>query len=320
MQPIWFLAAIFMATCGALYVAAESGSRRRRRVYERLSRLQWDVHKPLEVTAEVTATMPSRDLLPGVSRVLERGGVGERLKWRLTQAGFSLRPYEFLLGTALMGVVGFTVGVALRDRVLAGALAVLGAALPPVVLSVLRSQRLAQFSGQLPDALVLIASSIRSGYSFLRAIQVAAAELPDPMRQELQRSVREAEIGFPLVVALQNMVRRVPNYDLELTVTAVSIQMQVGGNLAEILDTIAQTIRERVRTRRQIAALTAEGRLSGVIAFAMPWAMFVLIKFLNPQYMKPLVTEPLGLVMIGAGVTLQLLGGFWISRLLAMDL
>jgi tight adherence protein B len=116
------------------------------------------------------------------------------------------------------------------------------------------------------------------------------------------------------------MHRRVPSYDLELTVTAVAIQMQVGGNLSEVLDTISDTIRERVRTRRHIAALTAEGKLSGLIGFVLPWVMFVMLYGMNPEYMKGFFTEPMGLALLVGALVLQLLGGFWIWRLLAIEL
>ena len=131
--------------------------------------------------------------------------------------------------------------------------------------------------------LTLIASSLRSGYSFLRAIQVVGQEMPDPIAEEFRRTVAESNLGVPTEQALGRMVERVPSYDLDLVVTAVNIQLQVGGNLAQILDTIAATIRERVRNQREIAALTAEGKLSGWVCAGMPPIMCAIMTALNPD-------------------------------------
>jgi tight adherence protein B len=187
------------------------------------------------------------------------------------------------------------------------------------MLKSLSANRTRKFENQLPDSLTLIASSLRSGYSFLRAIQVVGQEMPDPIAEEFRRSVAESNLGVPTELALARMVERVPSYDLDLVVTAVNIQLQVGGNLAQILDTIASTIRERVRNQREIAALTAEGKLSGWVCAGMPPIMGAIMTALNPDYMKPLFTDSYGLMMIAVALGLQLLGGLVIKKMLSID-
>src|SRR5437588_681593 len=151
------------------------------------------------------------------------------------------------------------------------------------------------------------------------AIQVVGHEMPDPIAEEFRRAVAESNLGVPSEQALGRMVERVPSYDLDLVVTAVNIQLQVGGNLAQILDTIAATIRERVRNQREIAALTAEGKLSGWVCVGMPPIMCAIMTALNPEYMKPLFTESYGLMIIGVAVGLQLVGGLVIKKMLSID-
>jgi tight adherence protein B len=261
-----------------------------------------------------------RDFLPFVSAMLEHRSLGDRLQLEMIRAGLRIRPSEYLglivISTVVLGFSGFLLP---GYRLAVPLLAVLGFCWPQVMVKSLVAGRVRKFENQLADALTLIASSLRSGYSFLRAIQVVAEEMPAPISEEFRRAVAESNLGVPTELALRRMVDRVPSYDLDLVVTAVTIQLTVGGNLAQILDTIANTIRERVRNQREIAALTAEGKLSGMVCAGMPPIMGAIMTTLNPEYMKPLFTEWHGWMMIGLALTLQALGGLIIKKMLSID-
>jgi tight adherence protein B len=323
---MWWLLLIFFGTIGAVVGAVELSRRRSvQRIAGRLASSgvvlgdegfgQAPIRNP-----KAKAEGRERDFLPFVTQILERRSLGERLQLELIRAGLKIRPSEYLgmivLSTVILGLSGlFLPGY----RFAVPAFALVGFCWPQVMLKSLIASRTRKFENQLPDALTLIASSLRSGYSFLRAIQVVGQEMPDPMAEEFKRSVAESNLGVPTEQALVRMVERVPSYDLDLVVTAVNIQLQVGGNLAQILDTIAATIRERVRNQREIAALTAEGKLSGWVCAGMPPIMCAIMTALNPDYMKPLFTDPYGLMMIGVAIGLQLIGGLVIKKMLSID-
>lgn len=175
------------------------------------------------------------------------------------------------------------------------------------------------FNRQLPDALSLIGSAIRSGYSFPRAMQMVADEMPDPISEEFQRVINEINVGLPIDAALMRMTARITSYDLELVVIAVIIQQQIGGNLAEIINNIAETIRDRVRVEGELSALTAEGRMSGVVLVLLPFGLAAIILTLNSGYLSPLIHEPSGPYLIGAGLLLQAVGALIIKRMLVLD-
>ena len=322
---LWLLL-IFLGTLGAVVGAVELSRRRGvQRVSGRLTSSGVVLgeggfgHNPIQ-NPKAKVQNRERDFLPFVTQMLEQRSLGERLQIELIRAGLKIRPSEYLgtivLSTILLGLSGlFLPGY----RIAVPMLALLGFCWPQVMLKSLTARRIGKFENQLPDSLTLIASSLRSGYSFLRAIQVVGQEMPEPIAEEFRRSVAESNLGVPTEQALARMVERVPSYDLDLVVTAVNIQLQVGGNLAQILDTIASTIRERVRNQREIAALTAEGKLSGWVCAGMPPIMGAIMTALNPDYMKPLFSDSYGLMMIGVALGLQLLGGLVIKKMLAID-
>ena len=175
--------------------------------------------------------------------------------------------------------------------------------------------RLSAFNKQLPDTITLLSNSLRAGSSFLQSIELVSRETPAPMGEEMGRVVREVNLGLAMEEALKNMVRRIKSEDLDLMVTAISIQQQVGGNLAEILDTIAFTIRERVRIKGEVNTLTAQGRYSGYLVALMPIAISVMLNLINPAFMQPLFTQTIGQILLGVGGTMMLIGFFAIQKI-----
>jgi tight adherence protein B len=175
--------------------------------------------------------------------------------------------------------------------------------------------RLKAFATQLPDALELVARALRAGHSLAAGLHVVAEEMPAPIAKEFGRVYEEQNLGIPLEEALKNICERVPNLDLRFFVTAVAIQRQTGGDLAEILDKIGYVVRERYKILGQVKALTAEGRLSGVVLIALPFGLFVLMLYMKPDYIELLWKEPLGIQMSVIGLVLQVLGAICIKKI-----
>ncbi|MFM9966364.1 MAG: type II secretion system F family protein [Planctomycetaceae bacterium] len=178
-----------------------------------------------------------------------------------------------------------------------------------------RASRFKAFMAQLPDAMSLIARALRAGHSLASAMNVIVEEMPAPISKEFGMAYEEQNLGVPIEKALRSMLRRMPNLDLKFFVTAVAIQKQSGGDLAEILDKIAYVIRERFKILGTVAALTAEGRLSGIVLMALPLGLFVAVYSLNPDYVMLLFTTEEGRKMVGAAIFMQLLGAVVIKKI-----
>lgn len=234
----------------------------------------------------------------------------------LTQADTGLTPSKFLLLTAFLGVTGFMLPLILRIYPGFGfAFAAVFGVIPLLFVSMSRKRRLNRFSKQLPDALELVSRALRAGHSLATAFNLVATESPDPIRKEFARCYEEQNLGKPLEQALESMTDRVPNVDLRFFSTAVTLQRQTGGDLAEILDKIGYLIRERFKIFGQVQALTGEGRLSGIVLLALPPVLFVVTYRLNPQYCMLLFTDPLGQKMLTGAVILQVVGALVIRKI-----
>jgi tight adherence protein B len=175
--------------------------------------------------------------------------------------------------------------------------------------------RLNSFSSQLSDALELVARALRAGHSLAAGMHVVAEEMPSPISDEFNRVYEEQNLGIPIEEALKSMCDRVPNLDLRFFVTSVLIQRQTGGDLSEILDKIGYVIRERFRILGQVKALTAEGRLSGVILIALPFGLFLMMLHIKPDYVEKLWTHPLGIKMSVVALFMQLVGALIIRKI-----
>src|SRR6266404_2973693 len=179
-----------------------------------------------------------------------------------------------------------------------------------------RRVRLKQFASQLPDALELVARALRAGHSLAAGMHVVAEEMPSPISDEFGRVYEEQNLGIPIEDSMRNICERVPNLDLRFFVTSVAIQRQTGGDLAEILDKIGHVIRERYQILGQVKALTAEGRLSGVVLIALPFVLFLVMLHIKPDYVQVLWTEPLGIRMSVFGLIMQILGALTIKKII----
>jgi tight adherence protein B len=234
----------------------------------------------------------------------------------LVQADAHIKPSSLLGIGVLLGVIGFSaswvMGVKLYVAPIAGVIMFF---IPFTWLLHKRWCRLKKFSAQLPDALELVGRALRAGHSLAAGMHVVAEEMPLPIADEFNRVYEEQNLGIPVEDSLKNMCERVPNLDLRFFVTSVLVQRQTGGDLAEILDKIGYVIRERFRILGQVKALTAEGRLSGVVLIALPFVLFLLMLYIKYDYIEKLWTHPLGVKMAMAALGLQLLGALVIRKI-----
>src|SRR6476620_11209985 len=227
-----------------------------------------------------------------LEQMIEGRSIAEKTANMLTRADSRLTVGEFFLTSALLApAFGILFGIVFGF---------LGFAVPAIVLSIKGKMRIKKFIHQLGDTISLMANSLRAGYSLLQTMELVSREAKDPIAGEFRRVVREVGLGMSTEEALQNMLRRVPSEDLDLLVTAINIQHEVGGNLAQILTTIGHTIRERVRIHGEIKVLTAQVQLSGYIISAMPVFLAVIIFVMNPGYIMELFVWPWICMPIGA--------------------
>lgn len=272
-----------------------------------------------------------RALVRRASRYFEWTRWSRSVEHKLIQAGLPLKGAEFAaicFATAMLGAFLVNAFVGARPAsgaagavsVVSGAVgSMLGYLVPQAYLNFKIRRRAIAFNSQLGDALILVANSLRTGYSFLQAIDLVSREMRPPLAGEFARMLKEMNLGITTEDAMNNLARRVASDDLDLVVTAVLIQRQVGGNLAEVLDNIAGTIRERVRLKREIKTLTAQGRVSGLIIGLLPFALAFILFLINPAYLGSLFTHPAGQLMLAASAVGMFIGIIWIRRIVNIE-
>lgn len=249
----------------------------------------------------------------------QRTGLLARTERALEQADLPLRAAEVLFYVPAFTILAGLIA-ALVFTPLAAALVALAVALAPMLyVDYRRRRRLGQFEEQLPDTLNLLAGAMRAGFSFLQGLETVSEETVDPMRRELQRVFTEARLGRPLEDALEDVAVRMASRDLAWAVMAIRIQREVGGNLASLLDTIADTMTKRERLRREIRALTAEGRLSGIVLSLFPPTFAVVLLILQPDYIQKLFDETVGIVALVLAGLLSLVGWLWLRKILDIE-
>ncbi|QDV52540.1 type II secretion system F family protein [Gimesia fumaroli] len=239
------------------------------------------------------------------------------LKLLLEQAEAPFKADTFLLMSGVSAAAGFALAWFTNAPVPFCPVAALATgSLPFMWLLFCRNRRFKKFALQLPDALELVGRALRSGHSLASGLSVVVQEMPAPISTEFALAYEEQNLGVPIDEALKSMLKRMPNLDLKFFVTAVVIQRQAGGDLAEILDKIGHIIRQRFKIMGQVQALTGEGRISGVVLMALPIALFFAVYYLNPDYVMLLFTDELGRKMIAGGIVLQVLGALWIKKII----
>jgi tight adherence protein B len=254
-----------------------------------------------------------------VDRAVAGRGFAQNLSTQLARANLKWTVGEFIVMTILISAVAGLIFFALNRIVLVPVGIIVGFFLPRVYLSMRKNKRLKAFNDQLGDALNLMVNSLRAGYSTMQAMEVISNEMPAPISEEFGRVVLELQLGVPFDTAMANLMRRMPSADMDLVITAMSVQREVGGNLAEVLDAISFTIRERVRIKGEIQAMTAQGRITGYVITGLPFVLAGLIYLITPDFMGLLFTEPCGWVMIGVSTVMIVMGYFFINKIVSIE-
>ncbi|MFW6062649.1 MAG: type II secretion system F family protein [Chloroflexota bacterium] len=275
--------------------------------------------------------VPRPDMADRLDEALSERGFFEPIRKRIAMADLKLRVSEYIIlqvlaAFVLAGVAHFVFSLSI---VVVAILFIVGLRVPRMYIGYAANKRLQAFENQLSDTLNLWVNALRSGYSVLQGMEAIATELPPPVSREFERVVQEVRLGLGLPQALANMLRRVPSEDLDLIITAVNIQREVGGNLAEILDVISHTIRERVRIKGEIRTLTAQGRLTGWIISLLPVGLGVMLYSINPEYGSQLIVKeepfiipgvlPCGWLVLGVGGFMILMGALAVRKIVDIE-
>ncbi len=248
------------------------------------------------------------------------GRYSQRLASRLEKAHLLYRPIEFVLISLISAVVFAGLGL-IRMRSLIGLIlgGVAGIILPNIYLSFRERRQKALLSGQIGDMLLLLANYLRAGHAFQKAMEIVSREVPSPLADELRKFAKDTALGTPINQALMELEQRTEDDDLGLAITAVLIQHEVGGNLAEILDNINYTIRERVRLKGEIRTLTTQGRMSAWILTALPFLIGSFIMMASPSYIVPLISTPEGYIMLAGAAVAEIVGILVIRKIIQIQ-
>ena len=254
---------------------------------------------------------------------LAPGAMGEKLAQELERADMTLRPGEYIVMRFAMAAVFAIVPVFLVHGLfaflIAGVGALIGYNLPKFYRNHRRSARVSKLNSQLPETLTMMSNSLKAGFGLLQGMSAAAEQMSHPIATELSRTIHEMNIGSSAEVALQALSERSDSYDLDIVVTAILVQRTVGGNLGEILDTVAETMRERIRIRGEIATLTAQQKLPGIVLGLIPVGVGLLFQVMSPGYITPLFTTFMGKGMLVAAVVMETIGVMIIQRILDIE-
>jgi tight adherence protein B len=250
---------------------------------------------------------------------LQNTRLGSQIATELARADLPVTPSEYILTNMLIVLLGFVVGWALfRSPLLALLGAVVGLVAPRLYVRYLQHKRHLAFDSQLPGALVLLSNTLRAGHGLSQAIETVSKEVAPPISVEFARVTREVALGLPMQRALDNLVRRNPSLDLEMVITAINLNREIGGNLADVLDGIASTVRDRIRIAADIRAITSQQRFTAGVLTLLPPALGLIIFVINPEYIASLWQSTCGLMMLGLGVLMMFFGYLVVRRILAV--
>ena len=299
-------------------VLLERRSSQARILRDRLSAAQQTPATPEPAAALLRDEMLSR--IPALDTILRRSERVSALQKMLGQGEVNVRAGNFLMGCAVSAVVfGLLFMVAGGNAMFGWAGGVLGFFIPYAYASHKRAKRFQRFEERFPEAIDTLARAVRAGHAFTTALEMIATEVSEPVAGEFRQLFEEQKYGLPVRDALLNLTDRVPLVDVKFFVTAVMLQRETGGNLAEILDNLSYVIRERFKILRQVRVHTAQGRLTMVLLMALPPTIVLIMMTLNPGFIRPLFTDPVGHALIVAGITLQTVGYFFIRRIIRIQ-
>jgi len=261
-----------------------------------------------------------RRFVTGAEDIARDRGFINQIETALDQANMPLRPGEAIAGIiGIAAIAGFLTMVFQQSPIWGGVVAALVLGVSVVAVQTVASRHKAKFENQLPDTLNLLSTSLRSGYSLLQAVEAVGAEAPEPTAREFGRAMNETRLGRSPVLALKQVADRMESIDFDWAVLAISIQREVGGNLAEVLQTAADTMLQRNRLRREMKALTAEGRVSAIVLGGLPFALFAFLFLTRREYLQPMLDSTIGLIALVMAFVGMLIGVFWLSKIVKVD-
>ncbi len=318
-----FLGVFVLVVIAGLLLGGGEDEEVKGRISQLASLEDFDAQKEAAAELGAEAALASKkkeSMLGNVGKIITPHSIACKLEDMLERADVPLRANEFAAFVFLCFMGAMAVGMLVfKDTVIAVALAAVGFAAPFIWVKMMFYRRLKLFNHQILDTLVLLSNAVKAGYSMLQAMEMVAKETPPPMQKEFARVIREISLGVSIEDALTNMKERVPSDELDLMVTVVLIQRQIGGNLSEILDKIAHTIRERMRIHGEIRTLTAQGRISGMVVGGLPVGLGFILYFINPDYISLLWTYKSGwfcsYYLIILGIVMEIVGGLIILHI-----
>jgi tight adherence protein B len=313
---------VFAVVAGAVFMIGsvlDQRSARARLLRDRLAAVQKAAERePSEELALLRDEMLSE--IPALDKMLRRSESMSNFQSLLTQAGIETRAGNMLLlsvvAAVVVGAIGLLVG---RAAIFGWAGMVVGAILPYAYASYRRGKRFQKFEELFPEAIDTLARAVRAGHAFTTALELIANEVAEPVSSEIRKLFEEQKFGMPVRDALVNLAERVPLVDVKFFVTAVMLQRETGGNLAEILDNLSYMIRERFKIQRQVRVFTAQGRLTMLLLMAMPPVVVVVMLVMSPSFIRPLFDDPLGHTAIVIAITLQTVGYFVIRKIIRIQ-
>jgi tight adherence protein B len=316
--PIFVFLLVLLLVAGGYFYLVPGGAARSE-VKKRLSLLELRNLKKEDLPEVLKSELLSD--VPPLNHLLSRLNFALRVDRRLRQADLNIRVGAFVLFSLTLFAVGLVAGSILHWPAMLGfAAGMVLFTFPNMYVDVKRRLRIKRFMNHFPDALEMFSRSLRAGHSFTGAIQLVALEMPDPIGPEFRKVFEEQNLGIPLRQALVGMTERVDVLDVKFFATAILIQRDTGGNLAEIIDKIAHVIRERFRVQGQLKIFTAQARMSGFILAFLPIGVALLVGLLNPEYLKPLWMERAGRILITIAAAMQILGMIVIRRIVRIKI
>jgi tight adherence protein B len=312
---------VFVVVTAAVFATMSLFDQRKaqaRVLRDRLSTVQQPSEQGLPDVALLRDEVMSR--IPAFDTFLRRSERVSLLQKMLAQGNVDVRAGNFLMVCAVSAVLFAVVAVVGGGNLLFGwAGGLVGFFLPYAYASHMRTKRFAKFEEKFPEAIDTLARAVRAGHAFTTALEMIANEVSEPVAGEFRQLYEEQKFGLPVRDALINLADRVPLVDVKFFVTAVMLQRETGGNLAEILDNLSYVIRERFKILRQVRVHTAQGRLTMVLLMALPPTIVLIMSIMNPGFIRPLFTDPIGHALIVGGITLQTLGYFFIRRIIRIQ-
>jgi tight adherence protein B len=321
--PLIIFVAVTMIIVGGYFAAAQlPGILAERRLDRRLRDVSTDsaAADPNAPAGETVLQHKLEGPLPGMDRLVSGTGAGKRVTRLIEQSGVRTTPSALgLISLVVAACCGFLAYLFVPQPYAPAVAAAVGGLIPILWLMNRRSARLKRFEEQFPEALDLLSRAIRAGHALQTALGMVADELPEPVGPEFKKTFEQQNFGLPLRDALNEMALRIAVLDVRFFVTAVLIQRDTGGNLAEILDNLAHVVRERFKIRRQIRVHTAHGRFTGFVLLALPAALAIALTFINPEHMQTLFRERMGQLMLLGAMVLQTVGFVWIRQVIKIE-